>query len=334
MTDAAPFPVRVSYAADEPGSGPTARSLQRGALDQRLIRILPGAYAEAPASAALTPEQRHLLQIAAVLHRRADEPVLVGESAALLLGLPTIRPLPGWVHVASTARLPPASNSGVRWFRGAIDPDQVIEVRGTRVIGLARTAVDVARARSFPAAVAAIDVALRSSVQAAPWRFVDGQVHPAPILRLGGASRDVMASIARQPIRGARIARAAVDFGDPDAGSAGESMSRAHIHRLGFPPPRLQRRFVDPDGSVAIVDFDWPEFGISGEFDGFVKYSQEEYLRGAVPADVLWREKERERRLKRHHGREVARWVWTDLNDGAIGLRDELVAAGLPFRRE
>ncbi|MFB9959544.1 hypothetical protein [Agromyces bracchium] len=110
-------------------------------------------------------------------------------------------------------------------------------------------------------------------------------------------------------------------------------MSRAHIRLLGFPDPRLQQRFVDPDGSVAVVDFDWPEFGVSGEFDGFVKYSTDEYLKDSLPADVLWREKERERRLKRYHDRDVARWVWSDLGSGAIGLRDELIAAGLPCSR-
>jgi hypothetical protein len=67
--------------------------------------------------------------------------------------------------------------------------------------------------------------------------------------------------------------------------------------------------------------------------DGFVKYSRSEYLGGALPAEVLWNEKERERRLKRHHRREVARWTWTDLTGWANGLRDELLAAGLPLTR-
>lgn len=295
--------------------------------------MLPGAYAERSAWTALNPEQRHLLKIAATLRRRPDDPVLVGESAAVLLGLPTIRPLPSWVHLSATDRTPPASSAAVRWYRGALHIDQAIRVQGVRVTDLRRTAADLARARPFPAAVAAIDAALRPEILTLPWRFVDGQVRPAEPTRLEGVDRDALALLAASSGRGVRTAREAIGLGDPLAASAGESVSRAHMHLLGFPPPLLQRRFVDPDGSVAVVDFDWPEYGISGEFDGFVKYSADEYLRGALPSDVVWREKERERRLKRHHRREVARWVWSDLAGGAVGLRDELIAAGLPRRR-
>lgn len=327
------FPIPISYVADEMGSGRPARRLQRDARHDQLLRVLPGAYAERSAWTALTPEQRHLLQIAATLRRRPDDPVLFGESAAVLLGLPTVRPLPSWVHVSATDRTPPASSSTVRWFRGTLQDEDVTRVHGVRVTDLRRTAVDLARSRSFPAAVAAVDAALRPAVLTLPWRFVDGQVHPAEPTRLDGVGRGTLAQLAATSGRGVRTAREAIEFGDPLAASPGESFSRAHIHLLGFPPPVLQRRFVDPDGSIAVVDFDWPDHGVSGEFDGFVKYSADEYLRGALPSDVLWREKERERRLKRHHHREVARWVWSDLQGGAIGLRDELIAAGLPCRR-
>lgn len=111
------FPIPISYVADELGSGRSARRLQREAANGELLRVLPGAYAERSAWMALTPEQRHLLQIAATLRRRPDDPVLVGESAALLLGLPTARPLPSWVHLSTTDRTPPASSTAVRWYR-------------------------------------------------------------------------------------------------------------------------------------------------------------------------------------------------------------------------
>lgn len=327
------FPIPISYVADELGSGRSARRLQREAANGELLGILSGAYAERSAWMALTPEQRHLLQIAATLRRRPDDPVLVGESAALLLGLPTARPLPSWVHLSTTDRTPPASSTAVRWYRGVLREDQVTRVHGVRTTDLARTTADLARSRAFPAAMAAVDAALRPATRTLPWRFVDAQVRSADPIRLGGVRRDDLVELVASAGRGTRAARRAIELGDPLAASAGESLSRAHIHLLGFPPPLLQRRFVDPDGSVAVVDFDWPEFRVSGEFDGFVKYSADEYLRGALPAEVLWREKERERRLKRHHGREVARWTWSDVTGGAVGLRDELIAAGLPCRR-
>jgi len=257
----------------------------------------------------------------------------VGESAAVLLGLPIVGRLAQAVHLAATESIPPASTASVRWFRGRLRADEIVRVNGVRVTGVARTAVDLARTRPFPTAVAAVDAALKRSALPAAWAVVGGQVRPAATAVLPGASRDDLRCLLGDGGRGIRIARAAVEFGDPDAANAGESISRSRIHLLGFPAPLLQRRFVDPDGTVAIVDFDWPDFGVSGEFDGFVKFSRQEYLRGSLPAEALWREKERERRLRRHHRRDVARWTWDDLAGRANGLRDELVAAGLPTTR-
>ena len=81
-----------------------------------------------------------------------------------------------------------------------------------------------------------------------------------------------------------------------------------------MPPEELQLEIVGPGGSfVGRVDFAWPCLGIVGEFDGRVKYG-----RGLEPgrdlADVLWREKLREDRL-RDLGWQVVRWVWADLQD-------------------
>lgn len=73
--------------------------------------------------------------------------------------------------------------------------------------------------------------------------------------------------------RGRGAARTAIAFGDEASGSVGESLSRAQMHVLGFPAPRLQTRMPQPDGPDDIVDFDWPEFGLFGEFDGHGKAS-------------------------------------------------------------
>ena len=56
------------------------------------------------------------------------------------------------------------------------------------------------------------------------------------------------------------------------AESVGESLSRSQMHLLDFPPPLLQATFDRSDGAIDRVDFDWPEFGLFGEFDGDVKY--------------------------------------------------------------
>lgn len=59
------------------------------------------------------------------------------------------------------------------------------------------------------------------------------------------------------------------------------------------------------------MDFWWE--GVVGEFDGKMKYR---VPRGASPeeaAEIVWREKKREDRLRR--GSEVARWVYADALD-------------------
>ena len=132
--------------------------------------------------------------------------------------------------------------------------------------------------------------------------------------------------------RGIRAARRAVEFADPRSASPGESLSRAEIHRLGFPQPELQVAFPRSDGSHDITDFLWRDYGVAGEFDGFVKYSRQEYLAGRPPEDVVWLEKERERRLRRDHGLEVSRWGWDAARSPHL-LTAELVAAGLPLVR-
>jgi hypothetical protein len=119
------------------------------------------------------------------------------------------------------------------------------------------------------------------------------------------------------------------EFGDEASGSVGESLSRAQMHLLGFPAPRLQVRMTRPDGPDDIVDFDWPEFALFGEFDGHGKYLRSEYTKGRDIADIIIAEKRREDRIRRRHRPFAARWDW------AVARRPQLLAqhleeAGLP----
>ena len=67
----------------------------------------------------------------------------------------------------------------------------------------------------------------------------------------------------------------------------------------------LQREVHDAAGLIGFVDFGWE--GVFGEFDGKVKYRVQDGATGDA-GEVLWREKQREDRLRRR-GR-VARWTW------------------------
>ena len=96
----------------------------------------------------------------------------------------------------------------------------------------------------------------------------------------------------------------------------------------GFPIPNLQVPFRDNRGLIGYPDFDWEEIKLLGEFDGFEKYSSQQYLKGKTPSEVVVAEKNRENRL-RALGYNVVRWVWDDLRDERrlIALLHE---AGLP----
>lgn len=89
----------------------------------------------------------------------------------------------------------------------------------------------------------------------------------------------------------------AIEFASSDSGSWGESDCRAAIHLLGYPAPELQRRFVDSEGEM-FVDFYFDRDDVACEFDGKSKYTHDKYTMGD-PAEVVWREKKREDRLRK-----------------------------------
>lgn len=90
-----------------------------------------------------------------------------------------------------------------------------------------------------------------------------------------------------------RVVRFSTSLSD----SVGESEARASIHLVGFEVPELQHSWRDADGDME-TDFYWRSVDKVGEFDGKVKYTRDEYTRGD-PAEVVWKEKRREDRLRR-----------------------------------
>lgn len=186
------------------------------------------------------------------------------------------------------------------WHQDRLDASEVVDLEGVLVTDLTRTLVDLARVTPFLGAVVSLDYGMRPHIALPTGR------------RVRGASRDALTerleSVAST--RGRRAARAAIAFGDGASDSVGESLSRGQMHVLGFPPPRLQVGMPRPDGHDDIVDFDWPEFGLFGEFDGHGKYLRTEYTRDRAIADIVMAEKEREDRIRRRHRPFAVRWDW------------------------
>lgn len=82
-----------------------------------------------------------------------------------------------------------------------------------------------------------------------------------------------------------------------------------------------------PDGGRDVTDFDWPECGAFGEFDGRGKYLKEEFTRGRSIQEIVMLEKERENRIRKHRPF-GARWDWPIAMNPRL-LRSELLQAGL-----
>lgn len=317
---------RISTAGD--------RWVQRAVEAGRLVRIRAGIHVDAAEWRDASHDHRALIRVAAGVRTRRQSAVLTHESAAIVLGIPIIGARPDTVHLASGTASAPPNQRGVVWHRERLADGDVVALGGFLLTSPERTLFDLARTRGFASAVTGVDAGLAGRYEPQPVmfdgdRFVDQEPGAiAAVDRAALAARIEGAAGAR----GIRSARRAVEFADPRSGSPGESLSRAQIHLLGFPPPELQVSFARPEGGADVTDFHWPEHAIAGEFDGFVKYHRAEYLGDKATEEVVWLEKERERRLRRGHGLEVSRWVW-DVALVARLLKAELLAAGLPVVR-
>lgn len=284
MTDSAPIPLlRTSALLRGLSDDELARMVRRGDL----TRLQRGAYLE-PGTG---PDDR--LRLLATVAGLRVPGVVSHASAALLHGLPLWRIPTRVLHVT---RRPPAAGSGserVHLHVARLPDVQVTMVDDVPATDVTRTVLDLARTTSFESAVVTADSALAQELTT-----------PEALL-------DYLEEMG--PVPGSRRARRVLDFADAGGRSVGESRSRVLIHRLGLPAPELQVEVHRPDGSrIGICDFGWADRRTVAEFDGRIKYGR--LLRpGQEPGDAVFDEKIREDAL-RDAGREVARWIWADLD--------------------
>jgi hypothetical protein len=246
----------------------------------------------------LTPEHEHAALVHATgLCLERENPVFAVTSAAAVWGLPRIEQWPDGVRVLVATEGRGRGSSLVRPHVGReADP---VRVGGIQVTSPARTVVDLARTGTLHTAVAAADHALRHR-----------------LCSLDELRAEVDAVPRR--VRGRNAARLVVALADPLSMSAGESLSRVQMFLLNLPRPELQKEMRDVQGLIGYVDFGWE--GVVGEFDGKVKYRLTRQASPEEAAEVVWREKQREDRLRRQ-GR-VARWTWAVALDRArLGAR-------------
>ena len=268
------------------------RLLRRG----EVVAVRRGFYIPAQP---LTPEQRH--GCLAVAESRALGPGAVAShvSAGVLHELPVPRTdlARAWFSV------PPPSHGRRRGriVKVSVDlpEDEVFERDGVRLTAPARTVADLARTQPLHWGVAAADAALNRCL----------------------ATPDELRSAVEAPFRhGVRRAVAAVEFADGRAQSPLESISRVQLRRAAIPDPELQFPIRLRGRVIGYADFAWPEYGVVGECDGRIKYSQ--LLRdGETAADAVMREKERQN-LIAQAGWWIVRWDFAFAMDAeALGRR-------------
>lgn len=289
------------------------RTLRRGVLSGRMVRVVPGAFVKADLWSELLPLERHRVKVLATARRMRSEVVFSHHAAAALWGIRMLRNWPRTVDVTLERATGGRSDGLLRRHCRGFEGIEVTRVNGLLVTTPAQTVVDLALRFPFPDAVVAMDSALHRK------RSPEALATPNEVLQR------VLASEGR---RGWRRALVAANFSTPLSDSPEESHSRVQLHLLGFPEPELQREFRDSQGFVAQTDFYWPEFDHVGESDGRSKYTDPALRNGRTAEEVMIAERNRENRLRRLV-KGLSRWEPADLYPAAKLFRI-LTEAGLP----
>jgi len=279
--------------------GHTERQIRRAVETGEFVVVRRGWYIGGRIWRSLWPEGRHLLRVVAVHNDAVGAlPIFCGPSAAVVHGFPLYRADLSRVH-AATMRGASRSAADVLRHEMAVADVDVVEVEGLLCTSPVRTVFDASRMLSMEAAVAVADAALgRVAVN---WNVHDVDAAAA-------WKHDLRERAAESSMRGIAQARRVVEFADGRSQSAGESVSRLHLHRLGFREIEIQVPIRLPGGDECWVDFGLDEVDAFGEFDGKGKYLDPALRNGRSVAEVLLDEKRREDFIRGVTGRRFLRW--------------------------
>lgn len=269
------------------------------------MQVRAGVYAlGGMAQSASLSERQRLIDRAACL--RITVPFVRSHTtAALELGMPILLPRSPQTHVTRTPVVGTQSRYGVKHHLAPFPPEQVTMANGLPALGLARTAIDIAREYGRPYGVVAVDSARRMGVAVDElWGVLDG--------------------MRSWPHR--RRAIEAVEQSAEGSESVGESLLRDLLEELGIGPAETQFGLTDGQ-RTAFADLRVGRHLF--EFDGRLKYRMAEGGGISLRAvdDVLWDEKTRQDFLTGFK-LGMSRVVWDDL----FGRRREQLKVRL--RRE
>ena len=281
-------------------NGWTDRGIAAAVKHGTLVALRRGWFMDAADRERLWAEQRHHAHVIAVARDARGPAVMSHTSAAVLWDLPLYAVRLVRVHMMTA--MPRRISSAPDVFRHIAPlPDSDVTVRGgIRCTTLSRTVFDLLRVLPVAAAVALADAAERQMAERQREWDLDAVLSwrreiARRLSEAGGA-------------RGIRQARWVASFADGRAQLPGESVSRLHLHRLGFAAPELQVPVEGPDGKRYFVDFGMEDVRSFGEFDGKTKYLDEALRSGRSLEQVLLEEKQREDWIRGRTQWGFARW--------------------------
>ena len=261
--------------------------------------------------------------LAVARRRRGEKGAVAFAAAAAFHLLPLYRVRSDKVSIIEPTAHPRRNAGDIIRHQMPLAEADVVVIDGVRVTSLDRTVYDVIRMVSLEAAICVFDAALRQCAWDDSTRTYD--VEAAEGFR-GKVVRRIRANTGA---RGIKQARLVAELADGRAQLPGESISRLWMWQLGLPEPELQYRVDFPDGTFALLDFAWPALGRWAEFDGDVKYTDATFMGGRSAEEVLYRQHEREQKVRRVTSWTPGRWGFDRMPDidtfaahlRAIGLR-------------
>ncbi len=256
----------------------------------RLVLVRRGVYMPAETWEGLDPytgRRRARARAAHLQMRRAH--VMSHDSAAGELSLATLTPETEYIHVTRKGVRGGRVEHGVKHHLAPYREDQVVLVDGIPVLGIARTALDIAREHGLVPGIVAIDAARQ----------------------LGASESDLWSAVAPMVCwPEVTVVRAAIERSDPGAESVGESLGRLLLDEIGIGPVETQFELRDHTGWARV---DMRVGRHLFEFDGRKKYLPPDLggLALVDPDQVLWSEKQRQDWLTGFR-LGMSRLVWAD----------------------
>jgi len=285
--------------------GFTRSQLERDVRVGRLVRLRQGIYAVPAADVTLQSsrdgEAARLSH--ALLAPFSPRAAFSHRSSGLAQGVWLPFPDDALIHVTDPGGIERTDTV----FR--IHASRLLEVDVTTVDGLpmttiARTAIDLARGRTFPQALVPIDSAFRLMVLGGPLTAQELRRRPDDDPLVGGRLAAARAQLEEAFGRvwswpGTRVVRAALDQMNCRAESPYETSTRGHIVVANLPTPRVGAIVRGASGKVYFADLLWESHRLIGEADGvkklgddpatFVRRIEAERIRQRDLEDAGWR---------------------------------------------